>query len=128
MADGPVLVSPGAGQAGAGRAARGAAAGRVHGVAGLALTWRPGRPLGLQSSNPALDRVKIFVKMYVRQVSLGGRTERLWLASCLYQFCFCVGQVVVNGYSVHARSSNKYVGKRHGCLQPCTHVHGRLAV
>ena len=56
VADGPVLVSPGAGQAGAGRAARGAAAGRVHGVAGLALTWRPGRPLGLQSSNPALDR------------------------------------------------------------------------
>ncbi len=49
VADGPVLVSPGAGQAGAGRAGRGAVAGRVHGVAGLALTWRPGRPLGLQS-------------------------------------------------------------------------------
>ena len=102
VADGPVLVSPGAGQAGAGRAARGAAAGRVHGVAGLALTWRPGRPLGLQSSNPALDRVKIFVKMYVRQVSLGGRTERLWLASCLYLFGLCVGQAVVASYSVHA--------------------------
>jgi hypothetical protein len=99
VADGPVLVSPGAGQAGAGRAGRGAAAGRVHGVAGLALTWRPGRPLGLQSGPGPRE---LFLKMYVRQVSLGGRTELLWLASCLYLFGLCVGQAVVASYSVHA--------------------------
>ncbi len=62
----------------------------------------PGARAGPWASNPALDRVKCFVKMYVRQVSLGGRTEQLWLASCLYLFCLCMGQAVVASYSVHA--------------------------
>ena len=62
----------------------------------------PGAPAGPSASNPAFDRVNMFLKMYVRQVSLGGRTERLWLASCLYLFGLCVGQAVVASYSVHA--------------------------
>jgi hypothetical protein len=49
VADGPVLVSPGVGRAGAGRTGRGAAVGRVHSMAGLAFTSRPCRLLSVQS-------------------------------------------------------------------------------
>ena len=54
VADGPVLVSPGAGRAGAGRAG-------------------PGWPssdarAGPSASNPTLDRVKMYVKTYVRHL------------------------------------------------------------
>ena len=33
-----------------------------------------GAPAGPSASNPALDRVEMFLKIYVRQLSLSGRT------------------------------------------------------
>jgi hypothetical protein len=100
VADGPVLVSPGAGRAGAGRAGRGAAAGRVHSVAGLAFTSRPGRPLSVQSGPGPRENVR----ENVREASsadllifacVAGRPYGTASHSCLYQFGLCVGQAAV---------------------------------
>ena len=71
VADGPVHVSPGAGRTRAGRARRGTAAGRVHGVAGLALTWHQDRPLGPQARpGPPACAVCATVPLLVRAFSI----------------------------------------------------------